>query len=121
MIGLPPETSWRSIFCASFVSTSPERSWKRPMRESSVTVAGANLGMPPYCADVGELDQWKHCPRCAAEIEVDRGKAECPECGFRAYASSKPTASAVCIDEEGRLLLSRRGLDPFKGKWDFPG
>ena len=58
-------------------------------------------------ADVGELDQWKYCPRCSAEIQVDAGKAECPACGFRAYASSKPTASAVCVDEEGRLLLSR--------------
>jgi ADP-ribose pyrophosphatase YjhB (NUDIX family) len=70
---------------------------------------------------VGELAQWKHCPRCAATIEIDGGKAECPACGFRAYASSKPTASAVCVDEQGRLLLSRRAIDPCKGKWDFPG
>ena len=70
---------------------------------------------------VGELDQWKYCPRCAGEIEVDRGRAECPSCGFRTYASSKPTASAVCEDDEGHFLLSRRGVDPFKGKWDFPG
>ncbi len=70
---------------------------------------------------MGELDQWTYCPRCAAEIEVEGGKAECVYCDFRAYASSKPTASAVCVDEDGRLLLSRRGIDPCKGKWDFPG
>jgi ADP-ribose pyrophosphatase YjhB (NUDIX family) len=70
---------------------------------------------------VSELDQWKYCPRCGAEIDVERGKAECPQCAFRAYASSKPTASAVCVDDEGRLLLSRRAIDPFKGQWDFPG
>ena len=70
---------------------------------------------------MGELDQWKYCPRCAAEIEVGQGKAECGQCGFRAYASSTPTASAVCVDEDGRLLLSRRALDPFKGQWDFHG
>jgi len=70
---------------------------------------------------VGELEQWRYCPRCKAELEVDGGKAECPSCGFRAYASSKPTASAVCVDGDGRLLLSRRGVEPAKGKWDFPG
>ncbi len=70
---------------------------------------------------MGELEQWRYCPRCKAELEVDGGKAECPSCGFRAYASSKPTANAVCVDGDGRLLLSRRGVEPAKGKWDFPG
>jgi ADP-ribose pyrophosphatase YjhB (NUDIX family) len=70
---------------------------------------------------MGELDQWKHCPRCAAEIEIEKGRAECPACGFLAYASSKPTASAACLDEDGRILLALRGVEPFKGKLDFPG
>jgi NAD+ diphosphatase len=70
---------------------------------------------------VGELDRWRYCPQCAAEIEVEGGKAECPSCGFRSYASAKPTASAVCFDDEGRILLSRRAVDPGKDKWDFPG
>jgi 8-oxo-dGTP diphosphatase len=70
---------------------------------------------------VTELAHWKHCPRCAAEIQVEGGRAECAASGFRAYASSKPTASAVCVDGAGRVLLARRGIDPFAGKWDFPG
>ena len=70
---------------------------------------------------MGRLDQWQHCPRCAAAINVEHGKVECVECGFVEYAGSKPTASAVCVDDEGRLLLSRRGVDPAKGMWDFPG
>jgi 8-oxo-dGTP diphosphatase len=70
---------------------------------------------------VGELDQWKHCPRCGAGVEPSGGLVECGACGFRVYASSTPTASAVCLDDEGRVLLSKRAIDPFAGKWDFPG
>ena len=47
--------------------------------------------------------------------------ADCPDCGFRAYASAKPTASAACLDDDGRVLFSRRAGDPFAGKWDLPG
>lgn len=70
---------------------------------------------------VSELDGWRYCPRCRADLGRDGGKVECPECGFVNYASSKPTASALVLDDEGRALLSRRGIDPFKGRWDFPG
>jgi ADP-ribose pyrophosphatase YjhB (NUDIX family) len=70
---------------------------------------------------VPELDRWRYCPRCRAELDPSDNKVECPECGFVTYASSKPTASAVCFDGDGRVLLSRRGAEPFKGCWDFPG
>jgi 8-oxo-dGTP diphosphatase len=69
---------------------------------------------------VGELDEWKHCPRCGKEIELESGLAECPSCGFRTWASSKPTACALCL-RDGLLLLVRRAGDPFRGYWDLPG
>jgi ADP-ribose pyrophosphatase YjhB (NUDIX family) len=73
--------------------------------------------------DVAELESWKHCPRCGAGLEpLDGGaRVECPQCGFRHYASSKPTASGLVLDDEGRILLARRAQEPDKGKWDLPG
>jgi 8-oxo-dGTP diphosphatase len=69
---------------------------------------------------MGELDEWKYCPRCSAEIEIEAGRVDCPSCGFRTWASSKPTACALCA-HGGRLLLVRRAGDPFRGYWDLPG
>jgi 8-oxo-dGTP diphosphatase len=69
---------------------------------------------------MGELDDWRICPRCGAELAGDPARLTCRACGFIVYASSKPTAGALCIDD-GRVLLARRAHPPFEGFWDIPG
>jgi 8-oxo-dGTP diphosphatase len=69
---------------------------------------------------VGELSGWRYCPRCASELTGDEARLECPACGFVAYASSAPTASALVVDR-GQVLFSRRRYEPFAGRWDLPG
>jgi len=64
---------------------------------------------------------WRWCPRCREELEGDESKVECGACGFVHYAGSKATAGALCVDEQGRLLLARRRGAPFAGRWDIPG
>jgi len=70
---------------------------------------------------MGELAGWRFCPRCREELRGDEQRVECPACGFVAYASSKATACALVEDGEGRVLLVRRAVEPFKGRWDTPG
>jgi 8-oxo-dGTP diphosphatase len=64
---------------------------------------------------------WRWCPRCRTELGGDESRVECPSCGFVCYASSKPTAGALVVDEQGRVLLGRRRGEPFAGCWDIPG
>lgn len=70
---------------------------------------------------MGRLAGWRFCPRCAGPLAVAGSRASCAACGFVAYAHSDPTACALCLDEQGRLLLVRRARDPDRGKWDLPG
>lgn len=51
----------------------------------------------------------------------DPARLECAACGFVAYGSSVPGAEAILLDEDGRVLLGRRALEPRAGCWDFPG
>jgi ADP-ribose pyrophosphatase YjhB (NUDIX family) len=69
---------------------------------------------------MAELDGWRLCARCGAELGGDAARLACNACGFIVYASSKPTAGALCIDN-GRVLLARRAHHPFEGFWDIPG
>jgi 8-oxo-dGTP diphosphatase len=73
--------------------------------------------------DVGELETWRHCPRCGAGLEHDEdgAKVECPECEFQHHAHSHATACAVVVDDRGRVLLTRRAGPPYEGYWDLPG
>lgn len=70
---------------------------------------------------MSELDAWKHCPACTSVLRHEQGRVECPECGFVFYANPKATASALVVDDEGRIMFSRRAKDPAAGRIDLPG
>jgi 8-oxo-dGTP diphosphatase len=70
---------------------------------------------------MGSLAGWTFCPRCRTELELGEGRVQCPSCGFVAYANPEPTACAVCVDSDGRILLGRRAGEIFHGYWDLPG
>ena len=65
----------------------------------------------------------KFCPHCAGRLApkmIDkRERLVCPDCGFIFYISPK-VAAGVLIEEEGRVLLVRRGIEPHFGFWTLP-
>lgn len=68
------------------------------------------------------LAEARYCPRCGREARVDYPqRIVCPHCGYAAYYNPKPVAAVIPRDEAGRIILLRRGFDPGRGLWTFPG
>jgi 8-oxo-dGTP diphosphatase len=67
------------------------------------------------------LAGWTNCPRCGHELDREERAVRCASCGLSTYATPAPTASAILVDERGRVLLARRMNDPGAGLWDLLG
>lgn len=74
------------------------------------------------------MKAYRFCPDCGAELETRRIPAPdgperrvCSACGFIQWGNSKPTSAGIVIGPDGRLLLGRRAIEPYRGWWDVPG
>ena len=50
-----------------------------------------------------------------------RKRRVCPDCGTVNYQNPIPSVAVVITDSEGRLLLTKRSVEPGKGLWCLPG
>jgi 8-oxo-dGTP diphosphatase len=68
----------------------------------------------------------KFCPRCGFHLEDRFLEAEqhirkiCSGCGFIFYLNPKVVAGAL-PQQDGRIWLVRRNIEPSWGSWTFPG
>jgi len=64
----------------------------------------------------------RFCPRCGQPAEVDfPRRITCSHCGYVAYYNPKPATGVIPVDDAGSVILLRRGFDPGRGLWTFPG
>jgi 8-oxo-dGTP diphosphatase len=67
--------------------------------------------------------EFNYCPRCGAAVNHEerfgRVRPVCPQCGWIHFVDPK-VAAAVLIEKDGRVLLVRRGNEPFRGLWTLP-
>lgn len=64
-----------------------------------------------------------HCPKCGTTGFIYRNDNSfvCKSCEFQLYINASAAVAALIIDGEGRLLLTRRAVEPRKGFLDLPG
>jgi len=69
----------------------------------------------------------RFCPLCGAPLAREsvppdhREQSVCTRCRFVFYLNPKLVAATIPEDDEGRILLTRRSINPGRGLWTFPG
>ncbi|MCA9871723.1 MAG: NUDIX hydrolase [Anaerolineae bacterium] len=70
--------------------------------------------VPRFCVQCGQMLQER---RLQGDHRVRR---VCPACGHVAYENAKPCAG-VLPTRDGQVLLARRAVEPYLGRWDIIG
>lgn len=65
----------------------------------------------------------KFCPKCGSSVLKPHSdlSLSCENCGFHFYVNSAAAVAALVVNEEGKLLLTTRAVEPDFGKLDLPG
>lgn len=66
---------------------------------------------------------FKYCPNCGHQGTVRQetiSKYVCQDCRWEFWNNPSATVAVIFL-KDGRALFSERGIDPNKGKYDFPG
>jgi len=74
-----------------------------------------------------DQDGFRFCPVCGGPLESkllkegDPARLVCAACGYVFYLDPKLAVGTVITDDQGRIVLVRRAIEPGYGKWVFPG
>ena len=67
------------------------------------------------------LRQFRYCPQCGVRLtRVAAPPLRCGDCGWTFYPHPELGVNVV-VFLEGKVVLIRRGIEPFKGCWALPG
>jgi NAD+ diphosphatase len=66
---------------------------------------------------------FKFCPRCGSANFLVSGERSlvCGDCEFHYYINSAAAVACLIFNNEGKLLVTRRAVEPYKGMLDLPG
>ncbi len=63
------------------------------------------------------------CPRCGSKefLILNQRAKKCRNCSFTYYFNASAAVAALIFNQEGKLLLTRRAVEPHVGMLDLPG
>lgn len=64
--------------------------------------------------------QFNFCPKCGGALDTKLEPPHCDACDITYYRNAKPCASVLPV-RDGKVLLSIRADEPFKGAYDIIG
>ena len=69
------------------------------------------------------LNKFHFCPVCGSNhFEINDFKSKrCRDCGFVFYLNTSAAVVGIVLNDDGKLLVTRRGLEPARGSLDLPG
>lgn len=63
---------------------------------------------------------YKYCAQCRSELDLSGAYPVCKSCNITYYKNSKPCVGILPI-KDGKVLLSKRAIEPYKGAFDIIG
>jgi 8-oxo-dGTP diphosphatase len=69
----------------------------------------------------------RFCARCGGTLEsrllkaTEPARLVCATCSFVHYVDPKVAVGTIIADDDGRIVLVKRAIEPGYGKWVFPG
>lgn len=79
-------------------------------------------GMPRWMRE-----SYTYCSRCGAELRYgpvageERHRLVCDSCGFITYINPRMVVTTLPVNDDGTVILIRRGIEPGYGQWAQPG
>ncbi len=63
--------------------------------------------------------EYQYCPKCGKKYEDSSYK--CQRCNYTMYQNPVPAVGGVIYNSKKQILMVKRAIDPYKGKWEFVG
>jgi NAD+ diphosphatase len=68
------------------------------------------------------FEAFKHCLLCGSQAKViESNILKCTQCNYKHYINSAPASGILLKNRDDKYLLTKRGIEPFKGEWDVAG